>query len=122
MTKSGQKSKLLKKWKFEDDFQFLKTHMKERESISNIDTVSDEDEELFEADNEKCLPKKNTELDTDPSWNDTYFDNLSPSTSTPSPKEFRKPIMKNTLATMAKKKSKLSNYSTETASSTLSIY
>lgn len=120
VTKSGQKSKLLKKWKFEDELQFLKTHMKERESMSNIGTVSDEDEELFEADNEKCQPEKDTELDIDLSCNDdTYFNDLSPSTSIPSPKEFRKPIVKNTLA---KKKSKVSNYSSETASSTLMKY
>jgi len=78
--------------------------MKERESMSNIDTVSDDDEELFEENNESCLPEKNTELDTDTSCNDTYFNNLSSCTSTPSPKEFRQPIIKNTLATMAKKK------------------
>lgn len=122
VTKSGQKSKLIKKWKFEDELQFLKTHLKERESMSNIDTVSDYDEDLFEAGNEICLPEKNTELDIDTSCNDTYFNNLSPNTSTPSPKEFRQPILKNTLATMAKKKSKVSNPSSETASSTLMKY
>lgn len=122
VTKSGQKSKLLKKWKFEDELQFLKSHMKERESISNIDTVSDDDEEVIEEDNEICLPEKNTELDTDPSCNDTYFNNLSPCTPTPSPKEYRQPILKNTLATMAKKKSKVSNSPSETASSTLMKY
>lgn len=92
--------------------------------MSNIDTVSDDDddEELFEADNELCLPEKNTELDIETSCNDTYFNNLSPNTSTPSPKEFRQPILKNKLATMAKKKSKISNSSSETASSTLMKY
>jgi hypothetical protein len=44
--------------------------------MNNIDTVSDDDEELFEEDNETCLPEKNTELDTDTSCNDTYFNNL----------------------------------------------
>lgn len=115
VTKSGQKSKLLKKWKFEEELQFLKAHMKERESMSNIEAVSDDDEELFEGDNEICLPEKNTEHDTDPSCNDTYFNNLSPCTSTPSPKEFRQPIM-------AKKKSKVSISSSETASSSLMKY
>lgn len=122
VTKSGQKSKLLKKWKFEEELQFLKAHMKERESMSNIDTVSDNDEELFEEDNETCLPEKYTELDTDPSCNDTYFNNLSPCTSTPSPKEFRQPIIKNTLAKMAKTKSKVSISPSETASSSLIKY
>jgi hypothetical protein len=60
VTKSGQKSKILKKWKFEDELQFLKSHMKERESMSNIDTVSNDDEELFEEDNETCFFPKRT--------------------------------------------------------------
>jgi len=96
--------------------------MKERESMSNTDTVGDDDEELFEEDNETCFPEKNTELDTDTSCNDTYFNNLSPNTSIPSPKEFRQPIIKNTLTTMAKKKSKVSISPSETASSTLMKY
>ncbi|KAL4126736.1 hypothetical protein QTP88_010945 [Uroleucon formosanum] len=65
---------------------------------------------------------ENTELDTDPSCNDTYFNNLSPCTSTRSPKEFRQPIIKNTLATMAKKKSTVSIPPSETASSSLMKY
>ncbi|KAF0703121.1 variant-silencing SET domain-containing protein-like [Aphis craccivora] len=45
VTKSGQKSKNIKKWKFEDEMSFLRPHMKERDSISNIESmVSDDDD------------------------------------------------------------------------------
>lgn len=88
-----------------DELQFLKTHIKERESMNNICTVSDEDGELFEANNEKCQPEKNIELNTDSSYNDdTYFNDLNPSISILSPKEFCKPIVKNALATLVKTK------------------
>jgi len=50
VTKSGQKAKCTRKWKYEDEMQFLKAHLKERETISNVGLVSDEDEDMFEPD------------------------------------------------------------------------
>jgi len=46
ITVSGQKSKFVKKWKFSDEMEFLKKHMKEREYISNVNRVKDDDTEL----------------------------------------------------------------------------
>lgn len=46
ITVSGQKSKFVKKWKFSDEMEFLKKHMKERECISTVNRVSDDDTEL----------------------------------------------------------------------------
>ncbi|XP_060848495.1 transcription factor Adf-1-like [Rhopalosiphum padi] len=47
ITVSGQKNKFVKKWKYADEMEFLKPHIKERDSISNIDEVSDDDDDLF---------------------------------------------------------------------------
>lgn len=52
---SGQKTKYLKKWKYELEMNFLKPYMKERETISSVEAQSDveknssatEDEETF---------------------------------------------------------------------------
>jgi len=41
---SGQKTKFVKKWKYADEMEFLKPHIKERDSISNIDVVTDDDD------------------------------------------------------------------------------
>ncbi|XP_060856177.1 transcription factor Adf-1-like [Metopolophium dirhodum] len=54
ITVSGQKTKFVKKWKYADEMEFLKSHMKERDSISNIDVVTDdEDDVLSHSDDEK---------------------------------------------------------------------
>jgi len=54
ITVSGQKSKFVKKWKFSDEMEFFKKHMKERESISSVNRVSDDDDaELSNSNNEE---------------------------------------------------------------------
>ncbi|KAL5246180.1 hypothetical protein ACI65C_013588 [Semiaphis heraclei] len=53
ITVSGQKSKFIRKWKFSDEMEFLKKHMKERETISSVKRVSDDDTELSNSNNEK---------------------------------------------------------------------
>ena len=47
---SGQKTKFVKKWKYADEMEYLKPHMKERDSISNIDLVPDENDVLSHSD------------------------------------------------------------------------
>lgn len=42
--KSGQISKPIKKWKFEDDMSFLRPHMKVRDSISSVGSTASNDD------------------------------------------------------------------------------
>jgi len=118
VTKSGQKSKFIKKWKYEDEMLFLKTHLKERETISNVGIVSDEDEDSFEPDNgpeEEYQPQhQDTEAVIDNNT-DIFNSQSSPNTSVnqSKSKEFRKKT--------ALPKKNVSN-SSESASSTLMKY
>ncbi|RZF43631.1 hypothetical protein LSTR_LSTR009228 [Laodelphax striatellus] len=43
-TTSGQASKKARKWRFEEQMQFLKTHLQERETASNL-TINEEEQE-----------------------------------------------------------------------------
>ncbi|XP_071637362.1 uncharacterized protein [Temnothorax longispinosus] len=44
-TKSGQAASKIKKWKFEDEMSFLLPFMQERDTCSNLEDVSDDDNE-----------------------------------------------------------------------------
>jgi len=61
ITVSGQKNKFVKKWKYADEMEFLKPYMKERDSISNIDEVSDDDDVLFHSEEEEIQVGGNNE-------------------------------------------------------------
>jgi len=118
VTKSGQKSKFIKKWKYEDEMQFLKTHLKERETISNVGIVSDEDEDSFEPDKGPEEEYQPQHQDTEPvidNNTDIFDSQSSPNTSVnqSTSKDFRKKT--------ALPKKNVSN-SSESASSTLMKY
>lgn len=102
VTKSGQKSKNIKKWKFEDEMSFLRyvfPHMKERDSISNIESmVSDDDDS---DDNEdQCEESDNLNSSSEDTHEVQSIQNPNSLTSTPQP--FRKPVSKN--SSVSKKK------------------
>jgi len=59
VTKSGQKSKHIKKWKFEDEMSFLRPHMKERDSISNIESMVSDDDEHSDDNEDQCEESEN---------------------------------------------------------------
>ncbi|KAL4126056.1 hypothetical protein QTP88_010287 [Uroleucon formosanum] len=101
VTKSGQKSKNIKKWKYEDEMSFLRPHMKEKDSISNIESmVSDDDDS---DDNEdQCKESENLNSSSE----DTHESIQSPNSLTSTLQPFRKPVSKNSFVSKKKK----SNY------------
>lgn len=44
-TTSGQSAKHIKKWKYEEEMSFLRPHMRERDTISSLNTLSDVENE-----------------------------------------------------------------------------
>jgi len=62
---SGQKTKFVKKWKYADEMEFLKPHIKERDSISNIDVVTDDDDDvLSHSDDDNDIQNVETSFNT----------------------------------------------------------
>ncbi|XP_025195660.1 variant-silencing SET domain-containing protein-like [Melanaphis sacchari] len=117
VTKSGQKSKNIKKWKYEDEMSFLRPHMKERDSISNIESMVTDDDDSD--DNEdQCEESDNLNSSSEDTHEVQSIQSPNSLTSTPQP--FRKPVSKN--SSVSKKKIKLSDNYPESASKTLMQY
>jgi len=104
---SGQKAKNVKKWKYESEMEFLKPYMKERETISSVDTKSDEENSSSYSKNEESIisPEENITNST-PS-------ELSPKFCKPPPKK---------ITTPKKRKRNEGHASSESASSHLMRY
>lgn len=105
---SGQKTKFVKKWKYADEMEFLKPHMKERDSISNIDVVTDdEDDVLSHSDDEEIQVGGENSVSFE-----NAVQNVETSFSTPAPVQPRQKKFKKTSSLKPP----------ETASSTLMKY
>ncbi|XP_008187410.1 uncharacterized protein LOC103310547 [Acyrthosiphon pisum] len=108
ITVSGQKTKFVKKWKYADEMEFLKPHMKERDSISNIDVVTDdEDDVLSHSDDEEIQVGGENSVSFE-----NAVQNVETSFSTPAPVQPRQKKCKKTSSLKPP----------ETASSTLMKY
>lgn len=81
---SGQKAKNVKKWKYESEMEFLKPYTKKRETVSSVDTKSDEEKSSSDSENEESIisPEENITNST-PS-------ELSPKFCKPPPKKITK--------------------------------
>jgi len=105
---SGQKTKYIKKWKYADEMEFLKPHMKERDSISNIDVVTDDDDEvLSHSDDEEIQVEGENSVSFE-----NNIQNAETSFNTPAPVQPRQKKLKKTNSLKPP----------ETASSTLMKY
>jgi len=115
-TVSGQKAKIFKKWKYESEMEFLKPYMKERETVSSVDTKSDVEESSSDSENE-INKSSNITVDSinSPEENITNStpSELSPKFSKPQPKKIMTP---------KKRKKNEGHASSESASSHLMRY
>jgi hypothetical protein len=57
---SGQKTKYLKKWKYELEMNFLKPYMKERETISSVEAQSDVEKNSSDAEDDETFSENET--------------------------------------------------------------
>jgi len=120
---SGQKAKNVKKWKYELEMEFLKPYMKERGTVSSVDTKSDEEKSSSDSENELNYSKN----EINKSGNITMESIISPeeniTNSTPSelsPKFCKPPSKK--IMTPKKRKKNEGHVSSESASSHLMRY
>lgn len=120
---SGQKAKNVKKWKYELEMEFLKPYMKERETVSSVNTKSDEEKSSSDSENELNYSKN----EINKSGNITMESIISPeeniTNSTPSelsPKFCKPPPKK--IMTPKKRKKNEGHVSSESASSHLMRY
>lgn len=98
-TTSGQAAKKVKKYKFDDQLQFLKPHLQERDTLGNIeDVVGNEDNvEIFNDDvdeNENENDNENAAVQIDESINDIEGEQLQNVDQTRSSKPVQKLIQK----------------------------
>ncbi|CAI6363231.1 unnamed protein product [Macrosiphum euphorbiae] len=101
-TTSGQAAKKVKKYKFDDQLQFLKPHLQERDTLGNIEDVVDNEDnvDIFNDDvdeNENENDNENAAVQIDEIINDIDGEQLQNVEQTRSSKPVRKSIQKRSI-------------------------
>lgn len=120
-TTSGQSAKHIKKWKYEEEMSFLRPHMRERDTISSLNILSDGENET----NDESGIVEVEEGDNDLDINNSSITHLT-NTESPTTSSFENKVRSQKLSLGQKELNKTNmrkrKQHTESASATLLEY